>query len=72
MSQQARSRIAPYRRAQFNDPGRLAQSHKEHGAFVEAIEKRDPQKAYEVMYDHILAAQDMALAYLKSIHNPSS
>ncbi|MDX2345728.1 MAG: GntR family transcriptional regulator [Legionella sp.] len=69
MSRQARRRIAPYRRVQFNDLNRLIESHKEHEDFVRAVESGNAQRGYEVLYEHIMAAQDMALAYLKSIND---
>ena len=40
-----RKRCAPFRRAQFETLGRLAKSHAEHGAVIEAIQRGDAQIA---------------------------
>lgn len=61
-----RRRLAPFRRAQFEGRDRLARSHREHDAVVEAIQRAEAAKAAAAMRDHIgLAARawdDLALA----------
>ena len=49
----ARQRVAPFRRAQFDDLGRLGRSHAEHGTVILAIERGDGQAAYDGMRAHI-------------------
>lgn len=53
-----RKRCAPFRRAQFETLGRLARSHAEHGAVVEAIQRGDAQLAAVEMRAHILVVRD--------------
>lgn len=48
-----RSRLAPFRRAQFRAAGRPALSHREHDAIVQAITRGDRMGATEAMRDHI-------------------
>jgi DNA-binding GntR family transcriptional regulator len=48
-----RQRIAPFRRAQFAIPDRLAKSHEEHAVIVAAILKGDGERASEVMRTHV-------------------
>jgi len=61
-----RRRLAPFRRAQFEGRDRLARSHREHDAVVEAIQRAEAAKAAAAMRGHIgLAARawdDLALA----------
>ena len=68
----ARQRVAPFRRAQFDDLGRLAKSHGEHGAVILAIERGDGQAAYDRMRAHLsvvrTAVEDMLHATLP--HEP--
>ncbi len=68
LSRQARRRVASYRRVQFNELSRLASSHQEHDAFVQAVKAGDAQKGYQVLYDHIMSVQDVSLAYLKKLN----
>ena len=49
-----RLRVAPFRRAQFRNLGRLAKSHVEHGRVVEAILRGDQGRATEAMRQHIM------------------
>ncbi len=46
-------RLAPYRRAQFATPERLAHSHAEHGRVVDCIMGADAEGAAEAMAQHI-------------------
>ena len=48
-----RRRLLPYRRAQFRTPGRLAQSHAEHEAVVEAILGGNASTAHATMLHHV-------------------
>ncbi|GAB5464041.1 GntR family transcriptional regulator [Hoeflea alexandrii] len=48
-----RLRLQPFRRAQFETPGRLAASHAEHAAVVEAILRADRDTAEQAMRAHI-------------------
>ena len=68
LSRQARRRVASYRRVQFNDVNRLESSNDEHGAFVRAVELGDAQLGYNILYDHIMAVQDVSLEYLKKLN----
>jgi DNA-binding GntR family transcriptional regulator len=49
-----RLRVAPFRRAQFRNLGRLAKSHVEHDRVVEAILRGDKVRAAEAMRAHIM------------------
>ena len=49
-----RLRVAPFRRAQFRNLGRLAKSHGEHDRVVEAILRGDKARAAEAMRAHIM------------------
>ena len=53
-----RHRCAPFRRAQFETLGRLAKSHAEHGAVVEAIQRGDATLAATEMRLHIKVVRD--------------
>lgn len=53
-----RRRLLPYRRAQFRAPGRLAQSHAEHGAVVAAILQGDAAAAHAAMLHHVSLVED--------------
>lgn len=53
LTRQTRVRVAPFRRAQFEAPGRLAASHREHGRVLDAILARDPDGAYAAMRAHL-------------------
>ena len=67
LSRSIRLRAAPYRRVQFNNLERLAASHAEHGAIVEAIQQGDAQAAADALYRHIMSVQTVTLAYLDSL-----
>jgi DNA-binding GntR family transcriptional regulator len=49
-----RLRVAPFRRAQFRNLGRLAKSHVEHDRVVEAILRGDRSRAADGMRAHIM------------------
>lgn len=48
-----RQRLAPFRRAQFRAPGRLAHSYIEHDAVVTAIKRGDAEAAHAAMLHHV-------------------
>lgn len=52
-AQTVRSRIAPFRRAQFEMAGRLAKSHEEHGAIVAAILDGRSAAAADLIRHHV-------------------
>lgn len=53
-----RTRVQPFRRAQFSALGRLAKSHAEHGLVVEAILRGDKDAAETAMRSHIAIVED--------------
>jgi DNA-binding GntR family transcriptional regulator len=58
LTMQTRSRLQPFRRAQFSSLGRLAASHREHGDIVTAILRADRAGATQAMTRHILDVAD--------------
>ncbi len=54
-----RRRLMPYRRAQFNAPGRLARSHAEHDLVVRAVLARDAAGANAAMLVHMSVVEDV-------------
>lgn len=48
-----RTRVAPFRRAQFRNVGRLAMSWEEHGPIVQAILANDAAAAHAAMLRHV-------------------
>lgn len=61
LTMQTRQRLRPYRRAQFSTLGRLAASHAEHEAIVQAILRGDRVAAQKHMAEHILVVRDAFL-----------
>ncbi|MDR4306783.1 GntR family transcriptional regulator [Chelatococcus sambhunathii] len=53
-----RSRLMPYRRAQFRTPGRLPRSHEEHGAVTAAILAADAPAAHAAMLRHVSLVEE--------------
>lgn len=53
-----RRRLLPHRRAQFRVPGRLAHSHAEHGAVIDAILRGDVVTAHAMMLRHVGLVED--------------
>jgi DNA-binding GntR family transcriptional regulator len=53
-----RSRVQPFRRAQFRTLGRLAKSHMEHEQIVVAILRGDRERAARAMNAHILTVRE--------------
>jgi DNA-binding GntR family transcriptional regulator len=61
-----RGRVAPFRRAQFRNLGRLAKSHAEHDQVMVAIMRGERARAAEAMRGHITAVRDEYEAYMSS------
>jgi DNA-binding GntR family transcriptional regulator len=57
IARSTRQRVSPFRRAQFGALGRLAKSHEEHGAVVEAILRGDRTAAESTMQRHIVIVE---------------
>lgn len=53
-----RTRLSPFRRAQFRTQGRLPRSWEEHQAVVEAILANDPPAAHAAMLRHVDRVED--------------
>jgi DNA-binding GntR family transcriptional regulator len=62
-----RLRVAPFRRAQFRNLGRLAESHDEHTRIVEAILRGDRTRAAEAMREHIMTVCEEYRVYSGSL-----
>jgi DNA-binding GntR family transcriptional regulator len=58
ITRSTRQRVQPFRRAQFEALGRLAKSHAEHDAVVEAIMRGDREAAEAAMRRHISIVED--------------
>jgi DNA-binding GntR family transcriptional regulator len=57
LTRAARQRIAPFRRAQFDELGRLTKSHAEHGRITIAIDRGDGDAAYSAIRAHIVVGR---------------
>jgi DNA-binding GntR family transcriptional regulator len=66
-----RTRLAPFRGAQFRIPERLGLSQKEHRAVVEAILEGRREAAAEAMRRHLLTVRDAAMRYSRPANGPS-
>jgi DNA-binding GntR family transcriptional regulator len=62
-----RTRVSPYRRAQFRNLGRLAKSHVEHDRVVVAILRGDRDGAARAMRDHIDTVSEEYWAYARAV-----
>ncbi len=62
-----RTRVQPFRRAQFRNLGRLAKSHVEHDRVVVGIMRGDRARAASAMRDHIETVRDEFAAYIGSL-----
>ncbi len=60
---QTRARLAPFRRAQFRLPGRLAKSYEEHGRIVIAIMRADGTAAAQAAYSHVEMVSDASAVF---------
>lgn len=61
-----RTRVAPFRRAQFRATGRLGGSYQEHDLIVQAILRGDQQGASEAMRAHIGIVRDAFRSYAET------
>jgi len=59
-----RSRLAPFRRAQFRLAGRLAKSWQEHDAIVTAILRGDAAAAGKAAKDHVSIVSEASAAFI--------
>ena len=64
---QTRSRLAPFRRAQFRIPGRLAKSWDEHDAIVTAILRGDAKGAEAAARAHVTIVSDASSEFVHSV-----
>jgi len=62
-AQSVRARLAPFRSAQFQIPGRVAKSISEHSDVVAAILNGDGEKAYVAMRSHMLTVSDASAIF---------
>ena len=62
-----RTRVQPFRRAQFRNLGRLAKSHLEHDRVVVAILRGDREGAAAAMRIHIMTVCEAYEAYAESV-----
>jgi DNA-binding FadR family transcriptional regulator len=60
---QTRARLAPFRRAQFRLPGRLAKSYDEHDVIVTAIMRADAATAAHATYSHVAIVSDASIVF---------
>jgi DNA-binding GntR family transcriptional regulator len=60
---QTRARLAPFRRAQFRLPGRLAKSFSEHEIIVTAIMRADATAASQAAYSHVATVSDASVVF---------
>ncbi len=60
---QTRARLAPFRRAQFRLPGRLAKSYEEHGRIVTAIIHAEAAAAGQAAYAHVEVVSDASAVF---------
>jgi DNA-binding GntR family transcriptional regulator len=67
MTLATRTRVQPFRRAQFRILGRLAKSHIEHDRVVEAILRGERALAAQTMHAHILTVRDEYEHYTESL-----
>jgi DNA-binding FadR family transcriptional regulator len=58
-----RSRLAPFRRAQFMLPGRLAKSWQEHDVIVTAIMRGDAAAAGKAARDHVSIVSEASAVF---------
>lgn len=58
LAESVRTRVAPYRRAQFWNTGRVTLSVAEHDAVVQAILRGDGDAAYQAMHKHVDTVSD--------------
>ncbi|SMF43959.1 DNA-binding transcriptional regulator, GntR family [Tistlia consotensis] len=62
-----RLRVSPYRRMQLHRPGRLADSHAEHGRVVAAILAGDQELAGRLLKDHVAIQSGTFVDFLATV-----
>jgi DNA-binding GntR family transcriptional regulator len=62
-----RSRVQPFRRAQFRNLGRLAKSHAEHDQVVLAVMRGERGRAAAAMHAHIMRVREEYVVYAESL-----
>lgn len=62
-----RLRVSPYRRMQLHRPGRLADSHAEHGGVVAAIAAGDEELAAHLLRDHVTIQSGTFVDFLATV-----
>jgi DNA-binding GntR family transcriptional regulator len=67
MTVATRSRVQPFRRAQFRTLGRLAKSHAEHDRVVVAILRGERERAETAMREHIGTVRETYEVYASSL-----
>lgn len=74
MALSLRLELSPYRRFQFRNAERIARSHSEHQAIVDAIILRDPSAAEMQLRKHLLSAAEASLSAVSeaSVQNTRS
>lgn len=66
---QTRARLAPFRRAQFRLPGRLARSYDEHDVIVTAIMRGEAAAAGQAAYSHVAIVSDASIVFASTKRN---
>jgi len=66
LAQATRVRLAPYRGAQLEAPARLAKSHAEHEAIVNAILRAEADRAADLIRAHLSMTHDAVAALVRS------
>lgn len=66
-----RARVAPFRRTQFRNVERMAESFAEHAAIVEAVLARDALGAHREMRNHLFSARGAAGRLAPAWHRPA-
>ena len=67
MTLATRTRVQPFRRAQFRNLGRLAKSHAEHDRVVVAILRGERERAASAMRAHIMTVREAYEIYASSL-----
>jgi DNA-binding GntR family transcriptional regulator len=66
-----RTRVQPFRRAQFRNLGRLAKSHAEHDRVVQAVLRGERSLAAQTMYAHIMTVGHEYEHYSEALTPPA-
>lgn len=67
LTKATRTRVAPFRRVQFNNLLRLASSYEEHQRIVAAILRGAEERAWGELRTHIMSVHDLSQDYLASL-----